>query len=129
MFLIRTAFWLTLIILLLPASEREQREVYGTAGAAVRDLKTFCSRNPDVCQKSSNLFDTFSQKAQFGANLVMDFVKEVASDDTTVAADADSPKRRTSLFGRRPQSADSRDTLTASDMEPTWHDPRSQPGI
>ena len=129
MFLIRTAFWLTLIILLLPANEQEQRQVYGTAGAAVRDLKTFCSRNPDVCQKSTTMFDTFSQKAQFGAKLVMDFVKEAASDDTTVASDADTPKQRRSLFGRRSQDADSRDTLTASDMEPAWQDPRSEPGI
>ncbi len=129
MLLIRTAFWLTLIILLLPANEREQQEVYGTAGATVRDLKTFCLRNPGVCQKSTNLFDTFSQKAQFGAKLVMDFVKEASTDDTSAAFDDNRSKRKRSVFGRRPQDTDTQSTLTPSDMEPAWNGPKTEPGV
>jgi len=39
MFLIRTVFWLVILVLLLPTNERQQSEVYGTAQAAA--AKTF----------------------------------------------------------------------------------------
>ncbi|HEU4476647.1 MAG TPA: hypothetical protein VFR71_08145, partial [Methyloceanibacter sp.] len=38
LFLIRTAFWLTIILLLLPTDEQQRSEVYGTAQAAVHDV-------------------------------------------------------------------------------------------
>ena len=49
MFLIRTVFWLVILVLLLPTNERQQSEVYGTAQAAVKDVSGFCERNPSVC--------------------------------------------------------------------------------
>ena len=44
LFLIRTAFWLMIIVLLLPTDEQQRNEVYGTAQAAVHDVATFCDR-------------------------------------------------------------------------------------
>lgn len=129
MFLIRTAFWLTLLVLILPANEQEQQKVVGTAGAAVRDLKTFCVRNPDVCDKSASLFDTFTQKAQFGAKLVGDFVKEAASDDATGTSDSDRATRHSTLFGRRSQGSDAQSTLTTRDLQPAWKGPANESGI
>ena len=41
LFLIRTAFWLMIIVLLLPTDERQRSEVYGTAQATVNDVVTF----------------------------------------------------------------------------------------
>ena len=35
-FLIRAAFWLTILILLLPSDDKQRSEVYGTAEAAVK---------------------------------------------------------------------------------------------
>ncbi|MGI9385200.1 MAG: DUF5330 domain-containing protein [Methyloligellaceae bacterium] len=129
MFLIRTAFWLTLIILILPTNEQDQQKIIGTAGAAVRDLKTFCVRNPDVCEKSASLFETFTQKAQFGAKLVGDFVMEAANGDTTVASNAAPAARHSGLFGRRSQSSDAKDTLTTGDLQPNWQGPTNNSGI
>ena len=111
MFLIRTAFWLTLIILLLPANDQEQEKMYGTASAAVKDLKSFCVRNPDVCVKSAGLFRDFTQKAEFGAKLVMDFVKDVSGDGQTEPADRDAKRR---------PSRETQGTLRPDDMGPGW---------
>jgi len=122
MFLIRTAFWLTLVILLLPTNEQDQRNVYGTAQAAVKDLKTFCSRNPGVCEKSGDAFDIFAQKARFGAKMVMDFVADASAEGT--GKDADQPRRFPTLFNR-----DSQNTLTEDDKEPSWFGPSSAPKI
>lgn len=123
MFLIRTAFWLTLIILLLPTNEEQQRQVYGTAEATVKDLKTFCTRNPEVCEKSREAFEIFSQKAKFGARMLMDFVTD-ASADESATLDAVKARHVPSFFRRSPQN-----TLTAEDMQPPWSGPKDRSGV
>ncbi len=118
MFIVRTVFWLAIIILLLPANEQQQREVYGTAEAAVSDLSNFCIRKPIVCMQSKSAFDTFTQKVQFSAKMVMDFVHKFDSDEF---AEADAkPSRKLSYFGTGSQS-----TLNDNDMGPTWSGPMS----
>lgn len=113
--MIRTAFWLSLLILLLPTDEQDQRVVYGNAEAAVRDLSGFCSRNPGVCEASKDAAATFSKKAQFGAKMLMDFFQD-ASVKTDV--DSDRANRRPSFFRREAQN-----TLTADDLRPSWSVP------
>lgn len=124
MFLIRTAFWLTLIILLLPTSKEEQRAVYGTAEAAVKDVRTFCTRNPDVCDKSRDAFEVFTQKAKFGAQMLMDFVSDASSDNVQETSNMDDGRRFPALFRK-----DSQNTLTADDREPSWFGPSSKSGV
>jgi len=123
MFLIRTAFWLSLFILLLPTDEQDQRVVYGNAEAAVSDLRTFCTRNPDVCEASKSAAQTFSLKAKFGAKMLMDFFNEKAGSSTFTPA-SDRANRRPSFFRRNAQS-----TLTAEDMRPSWSIPSDGSGI
>jgi hypothetical protein len=91
MFLIRTVFWLIILVLLLPTNAQQQSEVYGTAQAAVKDVRGFCERNPSVCTTGKDAFAVFVQKARFGAEMLMDFVKGqtgVAAHDAGVAAGA-----------------------------------------
>src|SRR6476620_4960611 len=90
MFLIRTVFWLVILVLLLPTNEQQQGEVYGTAQAAVKDVSGFCERNPSVCATGKDAFAVFMQKARFGAEMVMGFVKGstgFGAQDAGVAAD------------------------------------------
>jgi hypothetical protein len=75
MFLIRTVFWLIILVLLLPTNEQQQSQVYGTAQAAVKDVSGFCERNPGVCATGKEAFDVFVHKARFGAEMLMGFVK------------------------------------------------------
>ncbi len=122
MFLIRTAFWLTILILLLPSNEQEQRQVYGTAEAAVQDLRGFCGRNPGVCESSKDAFATFSQKAQFGAKMLMDFVKDRAGEQvgTGYTERGTQSQDRVSDLPRDPQG-----TLTDEDLKMAWSAPKS----
>lgn len=124
MFLIRTAFWLTLVILLLPTNQDDQRTVYGAAEAAIRDMTGFCTRNPDVCAKSRDAFEVFTQKAEFGAKMVMDFMSEATSDQTPVAAIEESGNRYPTSF-----RGNSQNTLTDQDREPGWFGPSSRPDV
>lgn len=124
MFLIRTAFWLGILILLLPTSEQEQKEVYGTAKATVSDLKSFCTRNPGVCETTRNAAHTFSQKAEFGARMVMDFLKDPGNGDTAYVSASEQGSRMPSVFRRDTQS-----TLTQDDLQPAWTVPSDHAGI
>ena len=56
-FLIRAAFWLMILILLLPSDDKQRSEVYGTAEAAVKDVSGFCERNQDDALKSRARID------------------------------------------------------------------------
>jgi hypothetical protein len=93
MFLIRTVFWLVILVLLLPTNEQQQSEVYGTAQAAVKDLSGFCERNPSVCATGKDAFAVFMHKARFGAEMLMSFVKGqtgfAAGDGGTAAGPGD----------------------------------------
>src|SRR4029079_8245882 len=75
LFLIRAAFWLMIIVLLLPTDDRQRSEVYGTAQAAVDDVASFCDRNPETCARGKDALAVFVQNAEFGARLLMDLVQ------------------------------------------------------
>lgn len=126
MFLIRMAFWLVVIIMLLPTDREQQSEVLGTAQAAVKDVSGFCDRNPDVCVKGMDAFQLFMAKAQFGAGMVMGFIEDHANKEqaavTPESADLTAPmplkpaaKTPAALTGG------SQDTLRPGDLEPAWH--------
>ena len=127
LFLIRTAFWLMIIVLLLPTDQQQRSEVYGTAQAAMHDVATFCDRNPDTCARGKDAFSVFVQKAQFGARMLMDLInnRTGADDQDSPAQDQDTHSPETSaLFApaRFDRSA-SQDTLNPQDREEAWSGP------
>jgi hypothetical protein len=76
-----------------------------------------------VCEASKNAAQTFSQKAKFGAKMLMDFFQENTEGSTFVPA-SDRANRRPSFFRR-----DTNSTLTADDMRPSWSIPSDGPGV
>lgn len=124
MFLIRTAFWLSLVILLLPTGtdDRDNRaeaaagvgagDAFGAASVAVDDLSGFCARNPDACATGSAALRTFGQKAQHGVRLVYDYLAE--DDEEDVPLDVHFPPRQATG-----------NTLQPSDLETPWQGPES----
>jgi hypothetical protein len=137
MFLIRTAFWLMILVLVLPTDAQQQSQVFGTAEAAVKDVTGFCDRNPSVCETGKGAFDVFVQKAQFGVAMVMGFVEGAASgteapkagapDAAATPADngADTaPLAKGATLPWLPSDAApstlSQNTLTPSDLAPAW---------
>lgn len=139
MFIIRTAFWLSLVILLLPAEEPPtgvddvaQRgeslnatTVISAAHTTINDISGICERSPDVCEVGSAALDVFVRKARYGANRVMDMI----SDDAP-AGDVQVPvppveRQATADDAETAPKPASRNTLTPDDMEPAWRAPDS----
>jgi hypothetical protein len=73
-FLVRAAFWLSLIILLMPTEERPQERLSGTAAAAVQQAATFCERNPSTCAAGAELWALYLRKAEFALQLATKLV-------------------------------------------------------
>jgi uncharacterized protein DUF5330 len=86
MFLLRTTFWVSVGLALLPSFVPKQGSTVpppvGTADAvtaaseAVADLGGFCERRPDACAAGVQFANAFGQRAQAGAKIVYDFIGE-----------------------------------------------------
>lgn len=131
-FLLRIAFWLTIVLALLPSSSGTQpgaqakvaaADAMTVAGAVVADMSNFCSRQPDACIAGAQAAVAIGQRAQAGAKMVYDFVGEHA-----LRGDADRGNDRTGSVSIRKLVAvgavpTSQNTLKPSDLEPAWQGP------
>ncbi|MEL6372644.1 MAG: hypothetical protein AAFR04_01595 [Pseudomonadota bacterium] len=69
MFLIRTAFWLSLVILVLPTDEQQQARLFKTIEHTAGRVSTFCERNEKTCANGADWWGRFKEKAAFGGEV------------------------------------------------------------
>jgi len=128
-FLIRTAFWLSVVIMLLPTPDSMKSEggvgatqAISAASATMADMKQFCVRQPDACDVGAQALTQFGRKAQASAKWLYEFLGEkLASEQTASAA------RSRDVSKPAPAEADpSQNTLTAADTSPAWRGPQRQ---
>jgi len=90
-FLLRMAFWLGLVLILLPsgstqappASQVGASDAISAASATVGDLSQFCARQPDACTVGSHVATELGQRAQAGARMLYEFLtKKLKPNDT-----------------------------------------------
>ncbi len=120
-FLLRVAFWLSIVVLLLPAPAGQRAdpnkpqvstlETLGAAKTALEDASGFCKRKPEACETGSHAMQAFGQKAQHGAKMLYDFLSDRF---------ADAPKAA-------PAGQPGRHTLTPADQAPAWSAPGKVP--
>jgi hypothetical protein len=87
-FLLRVAFWLTIVLALLPSGGAQRSaqasaqpkvgptEAVVAAGAAVSDMGSFCERQPDACVVGAQAAVAIGQRAQAGAKMLYDLFNE-----------------------------------------------------
>lgn len=124
-FLLRTAFWLSVVLALLPSGGSQQStaessfgalDAVSAAGAAVSDMSQFCGRQPEACEVGAQAAAAFGQRAQAGAKMVYEFINE-----RMVPAETGSTGPvRTGTTG---STRASQHTLKPSDMQPAWRGP------
>ncbi len=84
LFLLRTAFWLTLVLVLIPLGsdqtstpERTEKvdpvSAFLAAQATVSDIGGFCSRNPQACETGGNALSAIGSRARDGAAIVYQY--------------------------------------------------------
>ena len=126
MFLLRTAFWLAVVLALLPsfgpkasapaATGVEATEAVTAASETLGDMFQFCSRQPNACAAGVHIASAIGQRAQAGAKMLYGMVgdklakTEGAGDDGATAS--------------TPDLKVSQNTLTAADLTPAWRGTR-----
>ena len=130
-FLLRLAFWLGLVLVLLPSGAGHQdapksdvraSDAISAASATVHDLRGFCAREPNACSVGSEIATSMGYRAQAGAKMLYEFLTEALAprDTGSVASHAG-----TSAAGRA-AARDSQNTLTPADLAPAWHGPAAR---
>jgi hypothetical protein len=124
-FLLRVAFWLSIVVMLLPTASTQPSppaaqvgaiDALSAAGAAVSDMRQFCTRQPEACTVGSQAATAFGQKAQASAKMVYDYLTERAGEDAKPTA-----THKTAASGTEERS---QNTLTTSDRAPAWRGPQ-----
>ena len=126
-FLLRMAFWLGLVLVLLPrdttpdtdksAPQIGATEAISAATAAVSDMSQFCTRQPDTCEIGGKAASAIGQRAQDGAKKLYRIITDKKPPDhtgsiaTAAPGDLDAIERATQ---------DAPDTLTLDDLQAPW---------
>ena len=127
-FLLRMAFWLTIILALLPSGGSQPTpnvnvstlEAMSAAKATVTDMGSFCGRQPDACSVGSQAAVAIGHRAQAGAKMVYDYLKgHFGSQDAGTATNAG-----TSNGPPIPTPRPSQHTLSPADLAPVWRGPQ-----
>jgi hypothetical protein len=122
-FLLRMAFWLGLVLVLLPREKTPESEklpqlgaseAVSAATAAVSDMSQFCKRQPAACEVGGQAATVIGQRAQAGARKLYQIITDKRSPDHTGSIGG-VENADTSLVG-----AALRDTLTPDDLQAEW---------
>ena len=125
-FLLRMAFWLGLVLVLLPRDKTPETDKLPQIGAsdavqaataAVSDMSQFCKRQPAACEVGGQAATAIGQRAEDGARKIYriitdkkapDHTGSIGSIETDIGADPDQARR---------------DTLTEDDLAVEWQIP------
>ena len=137
-FLLRIAFWLSIVLILLPsgsaqraqpASNVDASEAISAASAAVADMRGFCTRQPDACVVGSQVAVSLGYRAQAGAKMLYDFLTEKlarhgAGHDAGSVAQTGSITR--TVQDKSTQDGASQNTLIPADLTTPWRGPQAR---
>lgn len=88
-FLLRTAFWLTLVLVLIPLGTGQENEpvesvdpvsAFLAAQATVSDIGGFCDRNPRACATGGDALTAIGSRARDGARIVYEYLDTQIAD-------------------------------------------------
>ena len=122
-FLLRMAFWLGLVLVLLPRAKTPESEklpqidasqAVHAVSAAVSDMGQFCKRQPQACEVGGQAATVIGVRAQEGARKLYQSITDKKSPDHT-----GSIGRADDADPALPETA-SPDTLTAEDLAVEW---------
>jgi hypothetical protein len=122
-FLLRMAFWLGLVLMLLPSGGGQRHaspheigaaDAISAASGAVQDLRGFCAREPNVRTIGSKLAADMGYRARAGARMLYDLLIGALARHEGSSGASESPSAR----GRA--APPSENTLTPTDLAPAW---------
>lgn len=128
-FLLRMAFWLGLVLVLLPTgthqatptSDVNATDALSAASATVHDVKGFCAREPNACTVGSQIATVIGYRAKAGAKMLYDLLSEAMAPGEGGSHAGNTPAK--AVAGKSAVERASQDTLTPTDLAPAWRGP------
>lgn len=123
-FLLRMAFWLGLVLVLLPREKTPESdklpqlgasEAVTAATAAVSDMSQFCKRQPAACEIGDKAATVIGQRATDGARKIYQIIIEKRGTDEKRGND-----HTGSIDGVAGADATHQDTLRPDDLVTEW---------
>src|SRR5690606_38063878 len=93
-FIIRSTFWLSLVLLLIPFGGNDDGKMVSplqamfAARGAIEDLSGMCERKPDVCAVGRAAVHTIGVRAREGARFAYQALDGAGEPETRLAGDA-----------------------------------------
>jgi Family of unknown function (DUF5330) len=137
-FLLRMAFWLGLVLILLPTrsaprnsagEEVSASDALSAASATVGDVRAFCMRQPDACTVGSHVANAIGYKAQAGAKMLYDVLSGALAPHETGAVPSGTSRHAANAKASSEKPVlerTSQSTLTPADLAPSWRGPASR---
>src|SRR5262249_616089 len=127
-FLLRMAFWLTVILALLPSGGSQPTpKINVNAGQALSagqapasDMGSLCERQPNACSVGAQAATTIGQRAQGGAKMLYEYFNEHFGARDAGPHESASTGTAVPL----PPSRPSQQTLSPTDLAPAWRGPQ-----
>jgi uncharacterized protein DUF5330 len=127
-FLLRMAFWLTVILVMLPSGGSQPTpkvnvsaiDAMSAAKATVTDMRSFCDRQPEACTIGSQTAVAIGHRAQAGAKMLYEYLNEHLGPNDTGTV----PNTATGKVAPLPPARPSQHTLSPTDLAPTWRGPQ-----
>jgi Family of unknown function (DUF5330) len=122
-FLLRMAFWLGLVLVLLPRDKTPESdklpqlgasEAVSAATAAMSDMGQFCKRQPTACEVGGQAATVIGHRAQDGARKLYQIITDKRASDRTGSIGG-AENVAAPLVEAAP-----RDTLTPDDLLTDW---------
>lgn len=127
-FLLRVAFWLGLVLVLLPRDKTPESEklpqigasdAVSAATAAMSDMSQFCKRQPAACEVGGQAATVIGERAKEGAKKVYQIITDKKPPDHTGSIGGGEGADQ----GTDQDAVASPDTLTPDDRAAEWQPP------
>ena len=127
-FLVRTTFWLVVILALLPSGGSgpapkvnvSALDAMSAATSTVTDMRGFCERQPDACTIGSQTAVAIGHRAQAGAKMLYEYFNEHRGPNDTGTVTNSATGKAVPLPPARP----SQHTLSPADVAAPWRGPQ-----
>lgn len=122
-FLLRMAFWLGLVLVLLPRDKTPEAdkapqigasEAVSAATAAVTDMSQFCKRQPAACEVGGQAATALGERAKDGAKKLYQIITDKKPPDHTGSIGSEEGMDQDAM------PAVPVDTLTPNDLQAEW---------
>jgi hypothetical protein len=129
-FLLRMAFWLGLVLVLLPrdktpgsdqAPQIGASEAVSAASAAMSDMSQFCKRQPAACEVGGQAATVLGERAKDGAKKLYHIITDKKPPDHTGSIGSGEGADQDSPLDNMP------DTLKPDDLAVDWRAPDPTP--